>query len=174
VYAARGLGCEQNREAPPHLAGDDDFLLITAGKRARCQQRIRRPDIERRDFLERVLHHPVAVQDSPLREMLLQSEDEIVPDRVLHDETAAMSVFGYVGETGFMAVGHAATRDVDTTDKNLSADNRSQTGHRFDQLRLPVSFDAGDAEYLARLHGKADIVDDADTARPDDGETAHG
>ena len=63
-----------------------------------------------------------------------------------------------------MPIGDAVARNHYVVDEDPSARHRSQTGHRFDQFRLTVSFDTGDAEYLARVHAEAHVIDDANAA----------
>ena len=85
-----------------------------------------------------------------------------------------MSVFGYVRETRVVTVGDAPPGDVDTIDEASPANDLPETGNGFDEFRLPVSLDARDAEDLSWFHVEADIVDDADTTRPNDAEILNG
>jgi hypothetical protein len=62
VHAAGGLRGEQDVEVAPHLARDDDLLLIAARQRARREERIGGADVEGPDLLPRVIHDGAAVE----------------------------------------------------------------------------------------------------------------
>ena len=83
VDAARRLRGEQHLKVAPHLAGDDDLLLVAAGECARRQERIGGADVERLDLPPRVLEDPLAVEAQAIRESVLLAEYEIFGDRVV-------------------------------------------------------------------------------------------
>ncbi len=173
VNAARRLRREQDRESPSHLASDDHLLLIPARQSPCGEKGIGRPDIKGCDRPHRVLLHAITVDDTVSGEILLNTENEIVGDRVLENQPATVPVFGYVGESRIVPLRDAAPCDFDPIDQDLAGGTGPQTGERFDQLRLPVSFDAGDAEYLSRIHSEVDAVDHANAARSHDAEIPH-
>src|SRR2546428_9153861 len=107
------------------------------------------------------------------REMLLNSEYEIVGDGVLENESASMPVFGNVRQSDIVSLSDGATSDLCAVDHNRAGKNRAQAGQRFNQLCLTISLDTCNAEYLTRFHGKADVIDDADSARSHDSEAAN-
>src|SRR6266852_7571416 len=129
--------------------------------------------MEGRDLPHRVVHHAAAIDNPVAGEILLNSENEIVGDGVLENESAPVSVFRNMREAGIVSLRDTATRDVDAIDQDVAGENRPQTGEHLDQLSLSVSLDAGDAEYLPRLHAEVDTVDHADAARSRDAEIPH-
>src|SRR5450759_3796981 len=170
IHTSRGLRRERDRKLTPHFPGDDDLLLITARKRARGENRVGRPHVEGRDLPNRILHHAGAVDDPMLREVFLKSEDQVVGDGVLENQSAQVPVLRDVRKSGVVTLRDALARDVDAVDQDVAREERPQAGERFDQLGLPVSLDTGDAEYLAGFHNEADAVYHADAARSNDAE----
>src|SRR5207248_326694 len=73
IDAAGRLRREQHGEVAAHFPGDHHFLLIAAGKGARCEERVRRPNVEGGDLLHRIFHHTIALDYPVLREILLQT-----------------------------------------------------------------------------------------------------
>ena len=88
---------------------------------------------------------------TPRRETMLLPEDEILGDRIVEHRVRARG--GPPGMCDSPASPRAFTDsvgDVAAGDAIVPARDGAQSGDRLDQLRLPVAFDAGDAEDLAR------------------------
>ena len=173
IDAARWLRREEHGEVLcPISRAIDDLLLIAARERARgktadwaagCRRR-RSPRIAFSITRSRSMI-------AAFREMLLDAENQVVGDRVLEDQSAAVPVFGNVREAGIVALLQRVRRVTSTPSIRMSPlETGSESSERFDELRLAVSLDAGDAEYLARLDAEAHTVDDANAARSDDAE----
>ena len=96
VHAASRLRREKNGEVATHLSGDDDFLLISAGQIASRQIRDRWPDVERLDLRLGVCVDAVGIEKSVVRKIGLESEYEIVGDRIVENQSSAVTVFGNV------------------------------------------------------------------------------
>ena len=62
-----------------------------------------------------------------------------------------MTILGNVRQSLGVAVGNGPSRDVDTVDQDVASQYRPKAGQSFDQLRLPISFDASEevlGEYM--------------------------
>src|SRR5687768_13993934 len=134
VDTASRLRREQDREAATHLARNHNLLLISAGQGPRAECRVGGPDVERRNLIARVGHDRRLLDHVFAAELFLEPENEVVRDRVLEDEAAAMPVFGDVRESFVVALVDSLRRDVDGIDKNLTEVNLPQTGKSLDQL----------------------------------------
>src|SRR4051812_10204168 len=76
-----------------------------------------------------------------------------------------MAVLGDMRQTCTASLCDAAPGNIDAVDQDVAGENGAQSRQSFDELRLAISLDAGDAEDLARLDAEADTIDDASSAR---------
>src|SRR5689334_11595774 len=104
---------------------------------------------------------------------MLLAEDQIFGDGIFEDEAAGVAIFGYVRETGVAAVLYRETRNVAFTDRDGAAANRAKSGDRLEQLSLPVSFHARDAEDLTGRHRETHVVDGRQATRVVDDKVSH-
>ena len=129
VDAARRLRREENGEVASHFPRDHDLLLISARKSARRRGAGWRPDVEgRRSVVLAFSIIAILVEHAALREVLLHAEDQVVGDRVLEDESAAMPVFRNVRQACVVPRCDRAARDVNAVDQDVAAEDGSQAG----------------------------------------------
>ena len=64
-----------------------------------------------------------------------------------------------------MALRDTSPGDLDAIDEDLTARNCSESSQRFDELRLAISFNSRDSQYLARADLEGDTIDNSATVR---------
>ena len=160
------VGCEASStlNSRPISRAIDDLLLIAAGKRARRQRGVARPDVERLDLRRAYSAIASLIERAVAREPMLQAEHEVVGDRSTRGPARAAA--GLRGCATGRRRSRARTIARVTSAPSIAIvpdSNARSPAMRFDQLGLAVAFDAGDAEYLAGRDGERDAVD---LARP--------
>jgi len=111
IDAARRLGGEEQAEIAPHLARDDDLLLVPAGERTGRERRVGGPNVEGAYLLRGVLGDRPHVERRTA-EVVLPAEDQVVGDRVVEDEPSAVAILGDVREPGVGTRADAEGGDV--------------------------------------------------------------
>src|SRR5207302_10993278 len=89
------------------------------------------------------------------------TEDEIVRDGELEDQSHPMTVSGHVAQPAQTRSGRAPG-DVAAADGHSSRPDGAHTEQRLDQLILAVAFNAGNTDDCSRSDGKVDAYDVCD------------
>ena len=82
------------------------------------------------------------------------AQREVFDQVELQHETASLPVLGNVRDTGSYGVGGIGTGDVLAKEKELARRRPAKPNDSFDELRLPVAVDTGDADDLTPTHGE--------------------
>ena len=91
-------------------------------------------------------------------------QGEVLGQRELEHEAAALAVLGNVTESLVEMLRRTGVRDVEPADAHAATGRLDQPTKRVDQLRLPVAVDAGDSDDLAAADLHADAAHRLDTA----------
>ena len=89
-----------------HLSGYYDLLLISAGECSRRKSARGRTDVKGFDLLLRVLVDAIGVEHPTICELALEPEHEIVSDRVVENQTSAVTILGNMSESSCSALRH--------------------------------------------------------------------
>src|SRR6185503_4301640 len=97
------------------------------------------------------------VDDAVAHEALCaRREQRVVGQRELGDGTAALALFGHVGEAMAAPRGDAEMADANAIDRDGVGARRALARERCEELALAVAGNAGDADDLARPHVEVD------------------
>src|SRR5881394_247887 len=91
----------------------------------------------------------------------MNPEDGVLSQTKIQQETTTMPVLRHVGDTKFLSLPRVSARDVLAGKSDCAGHVRSwnQSREGFNQFRLAIPFDAGNAHDLAGPDFKRNIVD---------------
>ena len=158
-----------------HLAPHDQFLLIAPGQRRCGDVDTGGADVVLRDdALGVALRCPHVDEGAAgVGRFGLVTEDPVLPQRRLQQQTLAVSILGDVADAGHAPPAGRPGRDVVVAQCDRARGEGTQAEQRLHQLGLAVALDASDADDLPAADGEADVVEHGPTVGRMHGQSPH-
>src|SRR5439155_24256919 len=152
IQAACRLVEHEEAQVARELPGDDDLLLVTAGKRRRAHVGRRSPDIERLDAL---LRHPadrvVVAQDAVgVGSAIVAGQDEVIGEREGEDDPETLAIGWHIADSSGIDGPALPSCDIPAVEDDPAAGGSAQADERLHELVLAIAGHARDAQDLAR------------------------
>src|SRR5690606_22435560 len=162
IQAAGRLDGKQDVWIAIQFAGDDQLLLVAAGKGPRGRFRRWRANVVALHQLASDGLRLPAVNHSGADERfsLGVPQQDVLPQGEVQNEAAMMPVFRDIGDTGVAEAIGIGVGDVLAGDGQGARLDLPQAGEDLDQLGLAVAFDAADPEDLPATQLQALDIDD--------------
>src|SRR5215211_8274590 len=122
VEPARRLGGQQDARIALDLAGDDHLLLIAARQRGGPRERPTAADVEGLQEAPRPCDQPARIEPAEARvgRLLVIVERDVLGEREVEHEPAAMAVLGDVPEPGIERLARTVVRDLLAGDRHVA------------------------------------------------------